>query len=461
MINKIKYIHRTISDQAAEVKDLVNLKRHKRIVITGIAGGGKTVFLTSLLSHLAEFGQGGFHIGKGVDITDFRKLPLKDKWPPDFTHSNYREDLARGRWPEKTTDCSEYICEFKRSDWKFYTQRMSFFDFPGERVADAAIAAFSGYGDWSDHILAHFARHHDYFMVAGPYLEYIDKDIIDEDTFLKLYRITLARLILAFKPLVSPSTFLLDQNGSAASPGTPEEIAAGRLSGIYASRQFAPLSQSARKQNPHLTEKMARIYKEYRNRVVMPVYEKISRADSLVVLVDIPSLLAGGVGRYNDDRRILLDLFEVTRPKSDIGSLLMKYFKFWQKSPSRIAFVAAKADMVHPMDIENKRMVNLLKVMTDRARRMLPEIRSDWFVCSACHSTFPVEGRYRLRGKLVYDNPAREFKEYSVPELPETWPENWKPGEYSFYKVYPDAPQNYLIPPRHIGLDQVFEFISG
>jgi uncharacterized protein len=460
MINKIKYLHKNVLHQAHEIKELINFKQHRRLAVTGIAGGGKTVFLTSLISHLAEFGQGAFHLGKSVDITDFRKQPVKSTWPPEFTHSNFREDLARGRWPEKTTDCSQYICEFKRSDWKLYTQRLSFFDFPGERVADAAIAAFAGYREWSDHILAHFARHHSYSRAAGPYLEYIDKGKIAEDALLKQYRETLARLILAFKPMVSPSSFLLDEKGVSASPGTPEQIAASRFSGLSFSRQFAPLSALARKQNPDLVAKMSLIYREYRKLAVLPVFEKISRTNSLVVLVDIPSLLAGGVGRYNDDRQILLDLFEVLRPRSDLGALLMKYFAFWYKSLSRIAFVAAKADMVHPMDIDNKRMINLLKMMTSRTRKMLPEIRSEWFVCSACHSTFPVQGQRRLKGRIVYDNPDKEFREYNVPELPEAWPEKWNPGDYPFYRVYPDAPQNYLIPPRHMGLDQVFEFIS-
>jgi len=141
--------------------------------------------------------------------------------------------------------------------------------------------------------------------------------------------------------------------------------------------------------------------------------------------------------------------------------MLLRYLKFWQKSLSRVAFVAAKADLVHPMDIENRRLIGLLKMMTERARRMLPHVESQWFVCSACHSTFPVEGVRRLKGKIARDNPDREFKEYSVPELPRSWPENWSPGDYPFFRVYPDAPENYLIPPRHTGLDQVFEFISG
>lgn len=442
------------------INNLFKLRDHNRVAITGIAGGGKTVFLTSLLSHLSEFGQSGFYLSRGVDIRDFRRVEPRSSWPPSFNHANFREDLANGRWPEKTTDCSQYVCQFKRSDWKFYTQKMSFFDFPGERVADAAIAGFNDYGEWSDHILTHFKQHHGYARAAGEYLSYLQQEEISEQKLIGFYKQTLARLILDFKPLISPSVFLLDKKGVPASHGSVAEIAESRLVGISEVEQFAPLPSNLRKKYSRLSKKMAKFYRKYRNDVAMPVLGNIARAESLIVLVDIPSLLAGGVGRYNDNRQILLDLFESLRPRSDIGAMLMKYFTFWQKSLSRIAFVAGKADMVHPLDVENKRMVNLLKMMTDRAARMLPDVKSEWFVCSACHSTFPLEGMRRLKGKIAYNNPEKEFREYNVPELPEAWPENWNAGDYPFYKVYPDAPRNYLIPPRHSGLDRVFEFIS-
>ncbi|RQD76982.1 YcjX family protein, partial [Desulfonatronospira sp. MSAO_Bac3] len=64
------------------MRNVLNLRQHNRVVVTGIAGGGKTVFLTSLISHLMEFGQGQFHVGRGVDISDFRELSGREKWPP-------------------------------------------------------------------------------------------------------------------------------------------------------------------------------------------------------------------------------------------------------------------------------------------------------------------------------------------------------------------------------------------
>ncbi len=445
--------------------DFMKVGNHKKIAITGIAGGGKSVFLTSILSHLSEYGNSDFHINKGIDITDFRTIPLGSKWPPQFAHSKYRENIAKKQWPAKTTDCAKYCCAFRRSDWTFFRQKLTFFDFPGERVADAAIAKFSDYGDWSDHILNHFSERNDYVVAANPYLEYLKSETISQDTLLLKYREVLAKLILEFKPLISPSTFLLDITGSPAEREPYAEIAAKRFTGISQDEQFAPLPKESREKNPQLAKTLAASYKRYRREIALPVFENVLQATKLVVLIDIPSLLAGGVGRYNDNRQIMIDLFEVLRPGSDIGAILLKYFKYTtglfllENSLESIAFVAAKTDMIHPLDIENGRTMDLLKMITDRPKRMLPDVECEWFVCSACHSTFPVGGERRLRGRLAFNNPEKEFKEYDVPELPSAWPDNWKARDYLFYKVYPDAPENYLKPPRHIGLDKIVEFL--
>ncbi|MFP4671814.1 MAG: YcjX family protein [Desulfohalobiaceae bacterium] len=442
------------------MKKIMDLRKNRNIAVTGIAGGGKTVFLTSLISHLMEFGNGYFHPGRGVDITDFREIPSKKAWPPRFEHSAFREDLARGSWPEKSKDCSEYICEFRRSDRMLGRQRLTFFDFPGERVADAAIAAYSKYEDWSEHILKHFENQYDYARITAPYLQYVQQENVSLDGVLALYKETLAKLILDFKPLISPSTFLLDKNGQLAEPGQVTEISQARYAGISKDEQFAPLPREVCRKYPRMAARMSTLYKKYRKNVVLPMFEKISNSDTLVVLVDIPSLLLGGAGRYNDNRQILLDLFELLRPDSHVGSQILSYLKLWQNSLARIAFVAAKADMVHPMDVENKRMLSLLKMITDRPARMLPKVQKEWFVCSACYSTYPAEGVRRLQGKLARNNPENKFMGYNVSELPAKWPESWRLGAYHFYKINPDAPENYLFPPRHQGLDQIFEFIS-
>lgn len=447
--------------------DTLTLRNHKNIAITGIAGGGKSVFLTSIISHLSESGNSDFHLKNGISITDFRSIPIKSKWPPQFAHSKFRESIAKKQWPEKTTDCAVYSCEFTRSDWRLYKQKLTFFDFPGERIADAAIAKYSDYGEWSDHILNYFSEQHDYSFAAQQYIEYVKNDNLEINTLLREYREVLAKLILSFKPLISPSTFLLDKTGKQAEFESYIGIAQKRFSGLSQDEQFAPMPEDARKKNPKIVKAMASAYKKYRQEVALPVFENVLQATNLVVLIDIPSLLAGGVGRYNDNRQIMIDLFEVIRPGSDIGAVLFKYFKYTtglfllENSLESISFVAVKADMIHPMDIENGRVMDLLRMITDRPRRMLPDVECQWFVCSACHSTFPVEGERRLRGRIAANNPEKEYKEYDVPELPTTWPDNWQARDYPFFKVYPDAPENFLNPPRHIGLDKVVEYLIG
>ncbi len=431
------------------------------MAVTSISGGGKTVFITSLISHLSEFTPSKFDIGKGVEISNFRTIINKKQWPPEFKYEKYRNAIAKKNWPEKSTDCSLYTCEFSRSDWRLKKHKLSLFDFPGERIADAAIAAFKDYGEWSDHILTHFAEHHDYAESSKPYLNYMKKGNISNSVIM-IYKEMQANLILLYKPLVSPSTFLVDQSGSVAMPWSAPEIAAARYSGISYVEQFAPLSREARENYPELAERMAKHYSTYRNKVALPVFDNISQATNLIVLIDIPSLLAGGVGRFNDNCQILIDLFKVLEPGDFLGSTISKYFKILiGKALRNVSFVATKTDTIHPVDLANGRVITLLRMMTERTRRVLPDVKYEWFVCSACHSTFPVYGVRRLRGRVTYDNPEKKLKEFDVPEVPESWPNNWEYGDYPFYKVYPDAPENYLNPPKQYGLDKIFCFISS
>lgn len=97
-------------------------------------------------------------------------------------------------------------------------------------------------------------------------------------------------------------------------------------------------------------------YKRYRKELAMPVFRELSSVKCLVVQIDIVSLLAGGVGRYNDNRQIFLDLFKTFRTDSSLGSRIMRLFKLWSRRLERVAFVAVKADMVRPSDIENKKL---------------------------------------------------------------------------------------------------------
>ena len=204
---------------------MLNFKKANKIAITGIAGGGKTVFLSSLLWQLAEFDDADFHPFGQVKLSGWRELACKDSFGEVFPFDKYRDALARSRkWPDKTTDCYRFNCEYKRSDWKRLSQRLNFFDFPGERIADAAIAAYKDYGEWSDHILRHFESNSDYNAALAVYRQVLESGELDEAKVLLAYRRALACLILGYKPLVSPSVFLLDTNGDSSKAGNRRSV---------------------------------------------------------------------------------------------------------------------------------------------------------------------------------------------------------------------------------------------
>ncbi len=440
-----------------------------RVALTGIAGGGKTVFLSSLIAQLSEFDSASFKPRGDVCIHDFRELQIRNKNWKQFKFDTYRECLARGIWPQKTVASAKYLCDYARSDWersfsfnRLYRQSLEFFDFPGERISDAAIAAYKDYSDWSEHILLHFTDHHEYSQHLENYLTSIQSvSRLNTIEVIKQYRLLLARLIIDYKPLISPSTFLLSADGNVAKPAAAEEIAAHQHCGLREGCEFAPLPRSILEKHPEILSDMQDAYKDYRQNIALPLFDEISQANCLVVLIDIPSLLAGGVDRYNDNRQILLDLFDTIRSDTGIGKLLKQFLSFFTGGLERVAFVATKMDMVDKKDIENGKLRGLLKLMTQRARRALPDIEFDWFTCSACYSTKNSDKPNHLIGKLHLNNPDNQWIEYPVPELPDIWPESWDYHDYPFYSILPDAPRNMQIPPNQTGLERIFDFITG
>lgn len=433
--------------------------KRRKIAITGIASGGKTVFLTALLWNLKEFKDSKFYKEvKEVVISNFSNVSSHGN--KEFRFYKHRDALAKGRkWPEKTTDVHRFRCEFRRGDRKlFKKQLLNFLDFPGERIADAAIAAHADFDGWSDYMFKCFSDRADYSEVAYQFLRKIESVNLSADEATQAYRRTLARFVLDYKPLISPSVFLLDEEGDKATYKSLEDLAEERICGLDEQSQFAPLPESVRKANKKLTREMRRHYQRYRKKLVIPLFREVVNSDSLIVLVDIPSLLVGGVERYNDNRQIVLDLADVVSGTA-IGGRLKRMFGL--DSLQRVAFVAAKADLVAPNDLRNGRLRSLLQQMTEQAQDWLPrKVAVDWFICSACHSTRPGNAENTLIGAPLSDNPERLEKEFPVSPLPESWPGDWGFQDYQFPQVHPKTVRNLQQPPEHRGLDKVFDFVA-
>ncbi|MCY4488935.1 MAG: YcjX family protein [Deltaproteobacteria bacterium] len=448
------------------------LTAKRKIAITGLAQSGKTSFLTSLLWQLHEFENALFHLENNVRITQFREVRAASTFPFDRFRSLMSSE--NGNWPTKTTDTHRYICTFKRSD-RSRARQVEFVDFPGERIADAGIALYDDYATWSRYMFSQFAADSSHRGAAHAFEQELgnilaastnrsQNGVENFDPRLQQiahsYKLLLARYARDCRILVSPSIFMLDRHGGEADGENPEALAEQRLCGLDASSQFAPLPTSMLNENSGLAQAMQTHYKRYRKEFVMPTFGNVTDAQGVIVTVDITSLLAGGVDRYNDNCAVLLALFESMQRHSSIHRVLniFRKLRLWSSAVQRVAFVATKSDLVREDDLKKDRLKSLLRSMTRRVKDLLPSVEIRWFDCSACISTIQM-GESRLRAVVDYDR-ERPWVEFPVSALPDEWPDEWGPDCYRFRRVAARSPRNIQKPPRHRNLDAVFDFVA-
>ena len=437
-----------------------------KIAITGTGASGKTMFLTSLLWQLREWENADFRLNGNVTIHGFKPCNGRPAPADIFPFDRYQDALvAQRQWPTKTKDVHRFSCEYRRSDhWRWWpNQRLDLIDLPGERVADAAVVEFDDFAEWSDHMFEYFANDSEY-EAARRFRATVETGAMDTDTIVRQYRRVLAEFVRDRKPLVTPSVFLLDREGGQAPQigrGQEDWLAERRLAGLDSTTQFVPLPPIVRQERPEMAKAMRSHYDQYRKELVQPYFDHLWSSDALIVLVDIPLLLRGSVEGFTDTRQTVEDLIGAMSRESTIGRRLARALKQLSLSSlQRVAFVANKADLVSRGDWKTDRLRSLLRQMNNRTRELLPDVESKWFVCSACVSTRAGREPNTLVGSPLHDNPKKLTYEFPVSPLPESWPRDWKSGEFSFRDVYPDVGPNTLYPPRHHGLAAVFDFVA-
>ncbi len=443
-----------------------------RVGVVGLYSAGKTVLLTSLVNHLADHDPDRFGFAGGkATIRKFAPLPPDHGWN-QFHYAGFRDGLVHsGQWPKKTCDRSMYACSFERTDWRFSDAVLKLYDLPGERLADAAMLT-RDFAEWSDHMLGRIQTDTPYRTASAEYLDAVGGSSANEADILRTYRLALARLILAFKPLISPSTFLLDTAGGLAKSGAADTLAEARVSGLDAANQFAPLPPEFRAAHPELAVQFGLRYERYKAEVAVPFLAGLRSCHSLIVLIDVTMLLAGGVGMYDDNRQIVRELFEVLRPGENSFQALGRNLSYLllprQLRPAwvnRVAFVAPKVDLVHPTDRD--RVLQLLKRMVGKLAADRDGLRAGYFNASAAVSTKVLPGNGSERsligvpyrgtdGKKIHRGDERRFTAAAVPD---DWPADWPAGKFAFPEVYPTVPPRKDCPPDQINLEKVFDFV--
>lgn len=445
------------------------LDHKRRIAVTGLAGSGKTVFLLSLLQHLEHFDPDRFRIRDGGSIGAFRELSAAGAFDP-FPRTRLRARLMEAQevgWPEKTRDIYNYRCSFeysglglgtrlwntvRQASWLSARVEWDILDFPGERLSDSLIARHETFAGWSDELLDLWDSYDRLRASVAEYLDVLSGPVPPVDTtVLDGYKRCLAGMVHNKNQMITPSTFMLDRGGNGVF--TMEDVqnhGRNRVSGL-AGAEFSPLPRDFREVNPGMAERFSDHYERYRTTVVGPLFEAINGCDTLLVLIDIPGILTGGVGRYNDTNHLIETL---------AGNIVPS--RFFTTNVDKAAFVASKSDMIHARDQDNLR--ELVEDMMRIARNKQPGIRRyEAFVASSWVSAESVDledGGRALRGIPARD-PDRKVRVFRVPELKPDWPGDWPPEDarYSYPRLSPPPLANRFMAPEQRNLDRIFDFI--
>ncbi len=453
----------------------------RTIGLVGIGWSGKTVFLTSLLSHLRFHKPEKLLLNSAdkknkAEIIKFEEI-REGMDLPFFEHERFRNTLLDSKiWPGKTADASYFRCRFERTDWSWSNMDLTFLDFPGERFNDAVM--FIGHGtfeDWSDAVLKRIENDPPCSRMAEEYFQILSEEKTQSKPNIKKiilsYKRLLSRFMLNYGAFITPSLFALDQKGRQPQYSEDlNEIALSALSGQTPATEFAPLPSDFRNAYPFITRLFSDFYKGYRESMVNKLYQQLGCCDKLLILVDIPGLLAANVGRFNDTEAILdYVLSSSIREQSLFSGILTNLYNFVLPSTMRfpqlngVAFVATKADMVKYHQVDD--LKHLLKELVGKKVKNY-SIKYDFFVCSAIKSTVMKDGQ--LMGYPVYDPNGRRMRiphpndlmqQLRPSELPDEWPDYWESGQYYFPEVWPMVPHKKSSPPNQSGLEAILNFI--
>jgi predicted YcjX-like family ATPase len=310
-------------------------------------------------------------------VKQFTEVDLKDGLGK-FNHWAFAKAMQTGQWPRKTVDVSAYTCRFSTNrNWDWVEHQVEFLDWPGERVADVVMYN-RDFAEWSDRLLEYWeVSDPSYRQHVAPYLATLQQRTLAEKSILAEYRLAMARLILDYNPLISPSTYLVGRDGNKLSGKSAEQLADKGISGLNADSQFAPLSKEARQRQPDLSAIFSQRYNEYQKQIVDRLFNALKHCNRLIVLVDIPSILASGHNRLNDNYEMVDEMLKglgtsASKAKGIVKGLynFLAPAEFMWTGIEKIAFVATKADVVGGQENRDNLRKLLEQMLRDNVSRI-------------------------------------------------------------------------------------------
>lgn len=446
--------------------DVMKGRQRVRVVALGSAGCGKTVFLTSLASHLRCHEPEVFRLNGWEATWETELLPDEaSERLPAFPYAKYRKEFEKPipEFPEKTTEEMSVLRLplVLKKDSRERAVLLELLDLPGERVADLVMAN-KDYRAWCEWMSDVFVK--DKF--SESYRTYIEKSMTancSEDLF-AAYKEHLLCEYERLSPWITPSVVKLT-NGSAM--GFRKEIDDRHL-GVDAAHQFVPLPVEAFQAGHGLNRfvrKFDAAYRRYRKRVVTPIARWLAEADQLVYLVDVLGILNKGIAAYDAEAAFgsdVIGMFKAHKTRVFLGWIVDRLSGLFRTRLKGAHLVATKADIAFGK-IGGENMCNLARQILGKSMRDLGLDLPENYVC-ACAAVNTVRESSTDRAVARQNKDSNDETTYSQLVVPEKWPDGtgWGSGNYPFEDTYPRFDPRRNAAPPQIGLDDlVFSILKA
>lgn len=439
-----------------------------RLGVTGLAGAGKTVFITALVANLLERGRmAQLRAARTGAIRAAYLRPQPDVTVPRFDFETHFAALTASepRWPLSTRAVSQLRLSLKVAPEGLLsglaglrTVHLDIVDYPGEWLLDLGLLDLD-FATWSDRVLARAGRG-DHRVAAAEWWATV-ADAAPEAPHDEAVALRLARGWTGYLACLAAT--------GRAPPGPGRFLLPGAIEGSPV-LTFAPLPQPGRARRGMLWSEMERRFDAYRREVVRPFFrDHFARIDRQVVLADVLGAIHAGPPALEDLRATLAATLGAFRPGRNtwLSGLLGKRVE-------HILFAATRADHLHHAQHARLAAITTALLAEARSRADFAGARTQAMAIASVRATVEAavphmgETLDGVRGRLG-DGRTVALYPGELPEEPAALlataregAETWLGGDFGLMDFRP-APGSHRpgegLP--HIRLDRAAEFLLG
>ena len=459
--------------QKAQLLIKRSANRHLKLAVTGLAGAGKTAFVTGLVNQMTANNPNQqlplWRVCRQQRLLGIKRVMQPDVNIASFDYQGAMASLSQNppQWPASTSNISELRLAIKYRPNKGLLSHVTdtailyldIVDYPGEWLLDLPMLKQS-YNEWCMQqssrckAFASSPCYADYLKaIQGLNLE-LAADEDELKNIAELYRLLL-------NDLVHKQGYYWAQPGRMLLPG---ELAGTPL------LTFFPILSSDPRFFEHLNNAPANSayqvlkhrYQQYSSKIIKPFYQHyFSGFDRQIVLVDCLSALNKGRSQFEDMKTALNNILDSF--KFGQNGILKRLFA---PNIDKLVFAASKID--HVSRDQQSNVLNLLSEMLQQSQQnaAFEECQVETMAISAITATKQgvvdsdegkidvVKGVNLQTGEQVTLFPG---------EVPSQLPKDnfWEDQGFNFCAFQPPSIEQNQSTYQHIRLDHLLEFLLG